>query len=634
MSRAGSSRRYTLAVTALIVVAASAVILTNRSCQPGQGARVPLPSRGGATDASRHHPVLVYFESRLDTLAGAIDTLDAALAGTDEPRIHAAFRRARADYKGIEGLVELYAPGTSEALNGPLSEEDDDAPARPLGEPAGFQVVEGAIFPHVDRAAIAESRAETKRMAQNVRHLRQLCPYLVITPLQLFEAGRLEIARVTTLGLAGFDSDVSGDATADGANALAGIRAMFALARRTTRDVRAASWAAIDTTLARASQFLRDAPNSDSLDRITFIVNYSGPAARAIAAARREVRAPELVIKRVWRLDAPSVFDSGALDPQAYATDDAPPPSAALIALGQRLFVEPSISGPGTRSCQSCHDPARAFTDGRARSASLIPAAQATARNTPTLINAGYSPVLFWDERATSLEGQVGAVLSSPAEMASSPELAASRLKAQPAYRAAFAKVFPAPADSISPRTLRVALAAYVRSLVALNAPFDRAVRGDTAAMSASARRGFNLFMGRARCGTCHFAPLFNGTAPPMFNGSEPEIIGVPSQAVASHATLDRDRGRGAIDRIEGHDYAFKTPTLRNIALTAPYMHNGVYRTLDAVIDFYDRGGGGRIGAHVATQTLQDRPMHFTGQERLDLRAFLESLTDTVVARH
>jgi cytochrome c peroxidase len=170
-----------------------------------------------------------------------------------------------------------------------------------------------------------------------------------------------------------------------------------------------------------------------------------------------------------------------------------------------------------------------------------------------------------------------------------------------------------------------------VRSLVTLNSPFDRAVRGDSAALSGAARRGFTVFMGKARCGTCHFAPLFNGTEPPAYVTTDPEIIGVPERPVLRHAQLDPDPGREAIDRVPSHRFAFKVPTVRNAAVTGPYMHNGAYRTLQEIVAFYDAGGGAGIGLDLPYQTLFDHPLKLTPGERADLIAFLRSLTDTSV---
>jgi cytochrome c peroxidase len=216
--------------------------------------------------------------------------------------------------------------------------------------------------------------------------------------------------------------------------------------------------------------------------------------------------------------------------------------------------------------------------------------------------------------------------------MASSAALATDRVKRDPSYLALLARVSH-DTSSLTERTIRVALAAYLRSLVGLDSPFDRAVQGDSAALSDSECRGFTVFMGKGRCGTCHFPPLFNGVMPPDFIRSELEIIGVPRADLHRDAIVDPDSGRARVDGIGVHAHAFKVPTLRNIALTAPYMHNGVFPTLDAVVDFYNRGGGAGIGEHLAEQTLPPRPLGLTAGERQDLVAFLRTLTDDSAVR-
>jgi cytochrome c peroxidase len=249
------------------------------------------------------------------------------------------------------------------------------------------------------------------------------------------------------------------------------------------------------------------------------------------------------------------------------------------------------------------------------------------------LINAALQPSQFADERSASLEDQVLEVLRSPAEMRSSAELASARLEADAEYDSAFTSAFSVrPGGAVTPLRVRQALAAYVRSLVALDSRFDRAVRGDTTAMSAEERDGFRLFMGKGGCGTCHFAPLFSGNTPPRYLNSDVEVIGTPTSPT-SPLRLDADSGRARIDHLPTHMRAFKTPSLRNIALTAPYMHNGAFRTLDDVVAFYDRGGGQGAGAPIANQTLSADSLHLTQSERHAIVAFLGALTDTVV-RH
>ena len=319
-----------------------------------------------------------------------------------------------------------------------------------------------------------------------------------------------------------------------------------------------------------------------------------------------------------------TLFERGAFAPRAYAPESAPPPTPALVALGARLFVDRGLSGDGSRACASCHEPARAFADGRRAPAAVRAVGVHTAlRNTPSLLTAAYEPTLFADARAVTLEDQVAAVLASPAEMASSAERAAVRVARVPGYVAAFGRALGGPPTSLG---VRQALAAYVRSLGRTESRVDLAFRGDADALTAEERRGASLFLGRAGCGTCHYAPLFAGAIPPLFRSADAEVLGVPA---LGGGRVDPDPGRGAIDGRPEHRHAFKTPSLRNVARTAPYMHNGVVRTLDAVVRFYDDGGGRGRGLRVPNQTLAARPLHLTRAERGALVAFLRALSDT-----
>jgi len=580
-------------------------------------AKWPLPSPTYAASPTR-----IGFEHGLDALAAALDSLARDLNSAHLDNARRAFALSRQAYKRIECLLETIGPSLSGELNGPLPEDN----SRPLGAPVGFGIVESALF---DRGVRGDSlRATVDGMRDAVRTFRGWTTHLRIDDSVLLDALRREIARVITLGLAGFDFEYTQDAVLESSAAFEGMHTL-ALAAAGPAESAAGPWAAIDSTLAAAAAYLRAHPDFTTLDRLTFIVGYANPAAEAVQAARRALAPADRPFPALWRSDAATVFERDAFDASAFAPRWAPPPSPALVSLGRRLFFDIRLSGPGTRSCAFCHDPARAFTDGRARSATLVPPPR-PPRNTPTLLNAAYEPVLFLDGRAASLEAQAAAVLSSPVEMGSSEALAAHRLQADSADRRAVAAIYPDGPDTITGPEVGMALGAYVRSLTALNSRFDAATRGDTNALRADERRGFTVFMGKGRCGTCHYLPLFNGTVPPDFAVSEPEIIGVPAER-GLHV-LDPDLGRAGVDRWATHRAAFRVPTLRNIALTAPYMHNGAFATLDQVIEFYDRGGGAGTGVVGVTLTLPANKLHLSSQERADLRAFLEALSDTSVA--
>lgn len=632
-SQGQADRRTLVALIAVGAVAAAASLSHQRSVG-ATAARVPDPPTPTFAAVQAH------YAAGLDSLDAELARLDSAVArGGGASDVQRAFRAARSAYKRVEGLAAYYAPSVEREINGPaLTRTDEDDPDTPL-QPLGFQVIEAELFP-ASRAGRAEwTRRLVAGMRGEVTALRRRGADTTAGDAYVLDAMRQEIARVTTLGLAGFDATLSGDALSEAADALLGVRDLTAPYRASAAGRDPAAARRLEARLDSAVAYLRAHPDFERLDRLEFIARHATPAAHALADVQRVLGVPSPERPRAWSASAPSIFDRDAFDPRFFTPDDAPPSTPALTALGRALFFDRGLSPAGDRSCATCHLPHRAFTDGRPVAARLpgapVPHAgrDQRPRNTPTLVNAALQPAMFYDQRARFLEDQIADVLGSRAEMGGSLESAAATLRRRPGYAEHFAAAFGARSDSaISARSVRYALAAYVRSLVALDSRFDRAARGDTGALSGEERLGFNLFMGKARCGTCHFAPLFNGATPPALAEGEPEVIGVPRRAVTRGATVDPDLGRWPVRRIEQHRHAFKTPTLRNVALTAPYMHNGAYATLDQVVDFYDRGGGAGIGAALRNQTLPTDPLRLTKAEKRALLAFMRALTDTSFA--
>jgi cytochrome c peroxidase len=278
------------------------------------------------------------------------------------------------------------------------------------------------------------------------------------------------------------------------------------------------------------------------------------------------------------------------------------PPSFERIALGRRLFEDKALSATGTIACASCHDPRLAFGDGEPTGRGVT--GKPLARHTPSLWNAAFSPLLFWDGRSSSLEDQVRFPVEHPDEMGSTLAGAAQRLAQNETYRTAFAAAFPQSPD-ISPRTIAAALAAYERTLVSPPTRFDAWVAGKADALTPSELRGFKLFAGRGRCIACHVGFAF--TDHNFYD------IGLPGT----------DRGRGKEIGLRVADHAFKTPTLRELAWTAPYMHDGSLATLEEVVRHYETGG---VARPTRSRDLP-RGLRLTDAERADLVAFLETLS-------
>ena len=570
----------------------------------------------------------------IDTLRLRVLQLDSAttrLASNPTPTSAASaqvhFRDARLAFKRIEFLAAYYEPSTTRAMNGPaLPRVDDEEGPEAVFPPEGFQVIEELLFPEPDSLDRQQVVNETRNLLAYVTRLRTTAAGQVITDDRLWDAAKIEVARIVTLGITGFDSPIALLSLRESAAALDGMR----VALRGYRGAMGApSWTALDAAFLSATSMLHDAESFNRFDRLVFITAAANPLAQVLGRSRTQLGIGIPEERRGWRAEAVTLFDANAFDAHAFASPHTGRATSDRVALGRALFFETALSDDGTVTCASCHDPAIAFTDGRVRSASR--SGTRSLRNAPTIINAGLQVGSFYDLRTTYLEDQISDVVRNPEEMHGSIDAAAVRLSRDSSYRRRFTSAFPDDRDSaMQGRNIRFAIAAYIRSLQALNSRVDRALRGETAVLSVVERQGMNLFMGKAKCGTCHFAPLFNGTVPPSYQESEVEVLGVPATAVVRRARVDPDSGRFAVTRSAPHLHAFKTPSVRNVALTAPYMHNGVYRTLDAVVDFYNRGGGAGIGIQLENQTLPPEPLQLTARERRALVRFMEALTDTV----
>lgn len=270
--------------------------------------------------------------------------------------------------------------------------------------------------------------------------------------------------------------------------------------------------------------------------------------------------------------------------------------------LGRMLFFDPRLSGSATVSCATCHNPGLSWSDGLTTAVGSN--MQALPRRTPTLLNLAWAPALFWDGRADTLEEQALLPVFNENEMNMKTDDLVPRLVAIRGYQPLFAQAYPG--EPISRETVAKALATFERRIISGQAPFDRWIAGDPKAISPSARRGFDVFTGQARCATCHTGWRFTDDG--FYD------IGV----------ADTDEGRGKVlPAISSVQFAFKTPTLRNVARRAPYLHNGSAATLEEVVDLYARGGI----AKRPSLSPEIKPFSLTSTEKKDLLAFLESLT-------
>ena len=297
--------------------------------------------------------------------------------------------------------------------------------------------------------------------------------------------------------------------------------------------------------------------------------------------------------------------------------------------MGKELFFEKSLSGNGMVSCASCHNPANYFTDNLEKSIAFN-GISVVNRNAPTLLYAAFQHGQFLDARAQSLEEQIEQVLFNKKEMNAKLPLLIKRLNKNKHLVQLFHTSFPnSKKDSIiSIQNIALAIASFERTLAPMNSPFDNYMCGDKNVLSNEQIEGFNLFMGKAQCGTCHFAPLFNGLLPPNYAITELEVLGTTRNTNFNKPIGDADSGRFHFFPIEYNVGAFKTPTIRNIERTAPYMHNGTFKTLEEVMEFYNKGGGNGLGLTLQHQTLPSKSLDLSDKEIKSIISFMKSLTD------
>ncbi len=280
--------------------------------------------------------------------------------------------------------------------------------------------------------------------------------------------------------------------------------------------------------------------------------------------------------------------------------------------LGWLLFYDPVLSGDNTMSCATCHHPDLGFSDGQ--QVALGHDGTQLRRNAPSLWNVAYSTSLFWDGRAASLEEQMLVPLTSPDEMGADPDTLVAELRSIPEYHERFTAVYGGDQPIVIENVVS-AIAAFERTLISSNSPFDRFAAGDFNALTPPQRRGFDVFRSaQTRCFECH--------AWPTFTHNTFHVLGVPDLDPAQP-----DLGRAEFVNAPDGERAFRAPGLRNVALSAPYFHNGRFATLEEVVDFYADGGGPAFGL-VLDVDEKIRGFELTPQQESDLIAFLYSLTD------
>lgn len=527
------------------------------------------------------------------------------------------FKKSRLAYKKIEWALEYFIPETARFMNGPALDEMELEENRSF-EPNGFQVMEELIFPEYLPENKKELQREISIFISNIKQIQTTFEAITITDDYVLDAIQQNVFRVVTLGITGFDSPVLQSSIPEAGESLAIIPNSLDKINAGSKTLKE-----LKKLIQGAKQFCVQNNDFNSFDRAVFITEYLNPISRKIKTFQKEENIQNVARTKPVKATAATLFDKDAFDVNAFVLSNDYNYTSEKAALGEKLFYDKKLSKNNDRNCATCHNPEKAFTDGLKTNLSLT--GINLSRNTPTLTYSSLQNAQFWDMRQLDLEKQSVDVIENKDEMHGSLKDIHSEILLDKEYERLFKKAYPS-TKKTEPWQIQNAIASYVRSLNAFDSKFDLYMRGDKSSLNEEEIKGMNVFMGKAKCATCHFTPLFNGTVPPNYAKTEHEVVGTPNEPEGK--TISPDVGRYLFNQMPQLKGAFKTPTLRNIAVTAPYMHNGVYKTLEEVVDFYDLGGAYGLGIELENQTLPTDKLNLTPQEKKALIAFMRTLTD------
>lgn len=567
---------------------------------------------------------LTDFKSKLEQLKSDVHLFSEDKISLEDLR--KSLSNTRNSYKEIEFYIAYHYPEFSKThLNAaPLFHIEAAGTSAYTLPPEGLQVLDELIFS--DEAA--EQKEEIKTIT-NFLYNSYASFYLSSVKNGLSKGNnktlplRIELIRIYTLGVTGFDTPGSLNISEEASHALLGMKKYI------NNDVYFKNFQVqkANGILTESIDYLSKNKDFETFDRIEFYKKYIQPLYEEFG--NWDGNSDDLKEFSGWNVKSKNLFSSDFLDPYFFTLLKSSEDNPDLRKLGKDIFYDQNLSDNNKMSCATCHLPENAFTDLKTKSQSNVEG-KTVLRNSPSLYNAVFAKRFFYDLRAFYLEQQAEHVIYNENEFNTSYESIIKKLKTKPEYKKAFRSAFKN--GEISKENFSKALSSYVASLYSFESDFDKFMRNEKE-ISDDAKKGYNLFMGKANCATCHFAPHFSGLVPPFFNENESEVLGVTKKPL-NHLPIELDTDKGRVNspvKKENswiYENSFKTVTVRNIALTKPYFHNGAFNTLEEVMDFYNEGGGEGAGLKMKNQTLPADKLNLTQTEIKQVIAFLNTLTD------
>lgn len=548
-----------------------------------------------------------------------------ALRTSSDGNIRNQYRELRNQFKTIEFLIaEIDQEFYLKKINGaPLPKLEKHVPDIRVLQPKGFQVIDELIG---DTATLEELKYQVEKLSLAFEELESLHTSMQFSSDLYLNAVQHQLLRIYTLGITGFDTPGSLSGISDAVNSLKGIRHYLTFCSRSKTEK-------FVELLNQNISYLQENSDFNTFNRAAYYKVLWQPLYSELVTSLRPLlgNINFFAFTRELNMQEDELFTESIFNKQAFLDFSTQDYTDVTIALGKRIFFDVSLSSNGRMACSSCHNPSKGFSDGRTKSLASDGKSTLT-RNSPGLVNSLYTKAHFYDLRAEHLSQQFEHVIFSEDEFNTSLIEILKKLK-QSDYKELFIHAFPSHrAKPVNPYTFKVALSAYLASLTSYNSNFDQYMRGESKEISDSVLKGYNLFMGKAACATCHFPPSFAGLVPPYFNDSESEVLGVPIDTM--YTTMDTDPGRYGNkkpkEHVDFYQNSFKTTTVRNVSKTGPYMHNGVFETLHQVMEFYNNGGGIGHGFDIPNQTLAGDSLNLTTTETAFIVEFLEALEEDV----
>ncbi|AEA43149.1 cytochrome-c peroxidase [Fluviicola taffensis] len=584
---------------------------------------------GGNATTSTIEPKSRYIFEELNLLINELKDFREDIQVSTKREAH--YFKVREYYKHIEFFVEHISPIQAKyKINGALVPKFSEYEEGFVVDPCGLQKVEEFLFSGED-FVLADLEKELVQLIEVFQELKNGYANIHLENQIYLEMLQLQLVRIASMNLNGYDATFTKTNLKEIEWNLVSMKQIVRSFESEIGKNKEASKAlkSLLKNIQSAQKTLHKNTDFDSFDRLDFIATNLENINLQLVQLHRALGLPWSDHKQALRLNSARLFSPETLNPQffsIYYTDKSDLEKQA--ALGKLLFYDPILSVNNQRACSSCHQPDKAFTDGL-KTSQAFNNEGVLPRNAPSLINVLYQKAYFYDGKAYQLEQQIRDVVHNEKEMGSKLADVVLKLRLSDEYKSLFKSAFKDQKDAaISEYAISKAISEYEKTLVAMNSRFDRYLAGERTAMNPREINGYSLFAGKALCGSCHFFPLFNGTVPPYFMDSEYEILGTP--ATNENKSLDPDKGRYLVTKVEKQMYAFKTPTVRNSELTAPYMHNGIYTDLKQVLQFYQKGGGEGLKYSVPNQTLPFDSLQLSDYEQENIILFMKSLTDTV----